>query len=262
VGHKVVGRSHDGAAVGNHDNFRAGEPGCSKDGGFVAGRGVPDALSSSTVFTEIATAKLVDIGHGRRRKVGIETVAVVDVHDDADRFEHLPHGPGDERPVEPVKRRREGHHSEFAQGGRKVLGPAVDPAGVRDATFRCEPLRLCDHSCVGVEADDLFEETAERKRHRPWPAADVEQSASTVESEGLLECLGQSRGVGEATFVVVRGGPSEEGFVPFPFEPLAGHDVDCSDGASSRRERRPSPILVDAAPSAAIAVFASLDRSC
>jgi hypothetical protein len=112
----------------------------------VQGRGVTDALSSSTVFTEIAAAKLVNLCHGRRWKVGIETeavlVVVVDVHDDAVRFEHLSHDPGDEGPVQPVKRSREGHHSELAQGGRKVFGPAVDPAGVSDPLVRGEPLRL------------------------------------------------------------------------------------------------------------------------
>jgi hypothetical protein len=121
VGHQVVGGPSDGTAVGNHDDFGAGEPGRSKDGSLVAGGGVPDALTSSTVFTEIPLAQGVDLGHGRRREVVIEAeavlVAVVDMHDDAIRFEHPSNDPGNERPIHPMKRCREGDHPECAQEG-------------------------------------------------------------------------------------------------------------------------------------------------
>ena len=43
----------------------------------------------------------------------------------------------------------------------KVLGPGLDPADVRDASFPGGPAALCEHGRVGVEADRLLEQVGE-----------------------------------------------------------------------------------------------------
>jgi hypothetical protein len=53
LGHEVIDRSDDGATAGNDYVFWAGELGGSKDRGLVPGRGIPDALPSSSIRTAV-----------------------------------------------------------------------------------------------------------------------------------------------------------------------------------------------------------------
>jgi hypothetical protein len=146
-------------------------------------------------------------------------VAIVDVNDGAVRFEHPPDDPGNERSVHPVKRRRERDDIKRPEISGQVFGAALNPPGVHHASLRRKPLCLSNHSCVGVESNNLLETVSKRKRHRARPTADVEKPASTVEPERLLERIGELRSVRETSAVIVGGSSGEQRLVPLPLSP-------------------------------------------
>ena len=70
LGYKVIRRPDNRATVGHDDEFRATEPSGAKHRRLVTGRGIPDALASSAVLTEIRTAELGD-GLDRRSRESV-----------------------------------------------------------------------------------------------------------------------------------------------------------------------------------------------
>src|SRR5487761_1703231 len=110
-------------------------------------------------------------------------MAVIDMHDGTFRLEHLSDDRCNERPVHPVKGRRERDHIERPEISGQLLGPKLDPPSVAHAPLGRKPLRLLNHPGVGVEADNLLEHAGEPKRDRSRSATDVKKPASTIKPE-------------------------------------------------------------------------------
>ncbi len=85
---------------GTTSRFQAGGPNVAKGRSFVPRRGIPDALASSSIITEIRTPQISDPLNRRSwESVGSEwgytvLVAIVDVNDSPCRFQHSSDEPG------------------------------------------------------------------------------------------------------------------------------------------------------------------------
>jgi len=59
----------------------------------------------------------------------------------------------------------------------------MDPAGVGDASRRCQPRSLYQHFGVRVEADDSLKEGGGAQRYRARAASDIKQPARAVQAQ-------------------------------------------------------------------------------
>lgn len=158
-------------------------------------------MAGPAVRPEPAPAQLVDsrLRHGGMWPVPLRVVRCVrmpeiDLHDGTVGIEHVQHRRRDPGPIHPVEGLAEADDAERAEGGGKVLSSHLHPGGAVDSFIGRCPSGLGHHAGIGVQADDPFEQACEQEGNAPWSAADVEESALTVQDGGARRVPGRGRG--------------------------------------------------------------------
>jgi hypothetical protein len=106
----------------------------------------------------------------------------------AARLHQVVHRLGHPDLVGPVERLAE--RNEPVRPGRhrgKLLGPALDPADVRDVALPGGPAALGDHRRIGVKADGALKQVGQSYGEDAGTAPDVQQPSAAIQAEFLSE---------------------------------------------------------------------------
>jgi hypothetical protein len=123
----------------------------------------------------------------------------------ADRLEHPVHGVEDRHAGRPVVGLAEGHQPERTELQlSETLGAFLYPAQTREARLLGPSSTFGQHAGVGIDSDALVECRCQLEGQRTGAAADVEQAATSMQSQLPPEDGQELTGVGRPAHHVVR----------------------------------------------------------